>query len=73
MSEQKKKSINTQIAEAKTADEVNQILLTITTFKKASPDTIRKWDKTARRRLDVISSLPAVEEPIEVPAAVSVL
>jgi hypothetical protein len=71
MSEQK--SINTQIAEAKTADEVNQILLTITTFKKASPGTVRKWDKTARRRLDAISSSPAVEEPIEIPAGANIL
>lgn len=48
------------IAKAKTKSEVETALLKGTTFKGASPDTVRKWDKIARRRLDQIAQSPSV-------------
>ena len=51
-----KVSMLNEIASATTKEEVETLLVKCTTpiFKKASPDTVRKWDKAARIRLAAI-------------------
>ena len=48
------KSMLCEIASAKTKDEVESLLVVCTTYKNAETGTVRKWDRTARRRLAAI-------------------